>query len=461
MTEEKNKIINQEPDTVPQENKMGYVPVKKLLLTMSIPMILSMLVQACYNVVDSIFVAQVSENALTAVSLAFPIQNLLLSVVLGVGVGINALMSRSLGEKNFDYANKVAMQGLLLNSLGYVAFLIIGIFGANLYMRTQTDISEIIELGDIYVTICCVMSFGVFVQITFERYLLSTGKTLYAMYVQGIGAIINIILDPILIFGWFGLPEMGVAGAAWATVIGQICAAAAAVIINLKFNKEIKLKKADYIPNWKVIKPILIIGVPSILMASVGSVMTFAMNKILMVFSSTAVAVFGVYFKLQSFFFMPVFGLNNGMVPIVAYNYGAKKRGRMMQTIKLSIISAVGIMLLGLAIFQIFPKELLLMFDASADMLKIGIPALRITSLSFVFAGFCVMSSSVCQALGYSIYSLYISIGRQLVVLLPTAYVLAQLGNLNIVWWAFPISEIATLLLGAFFLKRTLKKLKW
>lgn len=459
MTNQTENIITDQKPI--KENKMGYMPVKKLLFTMSIPMIISMIVQAFYNVVDSIFVAQISENALTAVSLAFPIQNLLLSVAIGVGVGINALMSRSLGEKKFDYANRVAMQGLFLNSVGYILFLIIGIFGTDLYMRSQTNIPEIIDLGNTYVRICCIMSFGVFVQITFERFLLSTGKTLYTMYVQGTGALINIILDPILIFGLLGMPEMGVAGAALATVIGQICAAILAIFINHKLNKEISLKKAYYIPDWKTIKPILIIGVPSILMASLGSVMTFGMNKILMVFSSTAVAVFGVYFKLQSFFFMPVFGVNNGMVPIVAYNYGAKKKDRMNQTIKLSIITAVCIMLVGLAIFQIIPKQLLLMFDASPDMLEIGIPALRIISLSFIFAGFSVMSSSVCQALGHSMYSLYISIGRQLVVLLPVAYILSQFNNLSLVWWAFPIAEIATLIIGSYFLKRTLKKLKW
>jgi putative MATE family efflux protein len=459
MTNQTENIIT-DPKPI-KENKMGYMPVKKLLFTMSIPMIISMIVQAFYNVVDSIFVAQISENALTAVSLAFPIQNLLLSVAIGVGVGINALMSRSLGEKKFDYANRVAMQGLFLNSVGYILFLIIGIFGTDLYMRSQTNIPEIIDLGNTYVRICCMMSFGVFVQITFERFLLSTGKTLYTMYVQGTGALINIILDPILIFGLLGMPEMGVAGAALATVIGQICAALLAIIINRKLNKEITLKKSYYIPDWQTIKPILIIGVPSILMASLGSVMTFGMNKILMAFSSTAVAVFGVYFKLQSFFFMPVFGVNNGMVPIVAYNYGAKKKDRMNQTIKLSIITAVCIMLVGLAIFQIIPKQLLLMFDASPDMLEIGIPALRIISLSFIFAGFSVMSSSVCQALGHSMYSLYISIGRQLVVLLPVAYILSQFNNLSLVWWAFPIAEIATLIIGSYFLKRTLKKLKW
>lgn len=461
MTEETTPTVTSDAPSGHQENKMGYMPVKKLLLTMSIPMILSMLVQACYNIVDSIFVAQLSENALTAVSMAFPIQNLMISVAVGVGVGINALMSRSLGEKRFDYANKVAMQGLFLNLVGYVLFVVIGILASNLYMRTQTDIPDIIEMGDVYVRICCLLSFGVFIQITFERCLLSTGKTLYAMYTQGFGAIINIILDPILIFGMFGFPEMGVAGAAVATVTGQICAAVLAIALNQKRNKELSLRVADIRPDWQVIKPILIIGIPSILMASVGSIMTFIMNKILIVFSSTAVAVFGVYFKLQSFFFMPVFGLNNGMVPIIAYNYGANKKDRMLHTIRLSSIFAAAIMLVGTGIFWIFPRELLFFFDASTDMLNIGIPALRVISLSFIFAGFSIIFASICQALGYSIYSLYISVVRQLVVLLPIAYLLSQIGTLESVWWAFPISEIVALILSIFFLRHTLRKLHW
>ena len=443
------------------ENKMGRMPINKLLLTMSIPMIISMLVQACYNVVDSMFVAQVSENALTAVSLAFPIQNLLISLAVGIGVGINALISRALGERRYDFANKIAMQGLFINIIGYVIFLLIGLFATNFYMRSQASITEIIELGDTYTMIVCALSLGVFVQITFERFLLATGKTFYTMIVQGSGAIINIILDPILIFGWFGLPEMGVAGAAIATVCGQTVAACLAIILNHKFNHEIKLHKRDFIPDWQYIKPILAIGIPSTLMSSIGSVMTFGVNKILMAFTPTAVAVFGIYFKLQSFFCMPVFGLNNGVVPIVAYNYGARKKERMFKTIHLGIIYAVCIMVAGFAIFQIMPQLLLKMFDASPEMLVIGVPALRITSISFLAAGFSIMSISVLQALGYSMYSLYISIGRQLVILLPVAFLLAQLGNVNLVWWSFPVAEVATILLAVIFLKKTFRRLQW
>lgn len=443
------------------ENKMGRMPINKLLLTMSIPMIISMLVQACYNVVDSMFVAQVSENALTAVSLAFPIQNLLISLAVGIGVGINALVSRALGERRYTFANKIAMQGLFINIIGYVIFLLVGLFATNLYMRSQASIPEIIELGDTYTMICCALSLGVFVQITFERFLLATGKTFYTMLVQGSGAIINIILDPILIFGWLGMPELGVAGAAIATVCGQTVAACLAIFLNHRFNHEIKLHKQDFIPDWQYIKPILVIGIPSTLMSSIGSVMTFGVNKILMAFTPTAVAVFGIYFKLQSFFCMPVFGLNNGVVPIVAYNYGARKKDRMYKTIKMAIIYAVCIMVLGFAIFQTIPQGLLLMFDASTEMLKIGVPALRITSISFLAAGFSIMAISVCQALGYSMYSLYISIGRQLVILLPVAFLLAQLGSVNLVWWAFPISEVATVLMSVFFLKKALRRLEW
>lgn len=449
------------PSAAQPENKMGYMPINKLLLTMSIPMIISMLVQACYNVVDSMFVAQVSENALTAVSLAFPIQNLLISLAVGIGVGINALISRALGERRYDFANKIAMQGLFINIIGYVIFLLIGLFATNLYMKSQANIPEIIELGDTYTMIVCALSLGVFVQITFERFLLATGKTFYTMIVQGTGALINIILDPILIFGWLGFPEMGVAGAAIATVCGQTIAAGLAILLNHKFNREIKLHKADFIPDWHYIKPILAIGIPSALMSSIGSVMTFGVNKILMAFTPTAVAVFGIYFKLQSFFCMPVFGLNNGVVPIVAYNYGARKKDRMFKTIRLGIIYAVCIMVTGFAIFQIMPEVLLKMFDASPEMLTIGVPALRITSIIFLPAGFSIMAISVLQALGYSMYSLYISIGRQLVILLPVAYLLAQLGNINLVWWAFPVAEVATVLLAVIFLKKTYSKLAW
>lgn len=446
-----------ENNNVQQENKMGVMPINKLLLSMSIPIIISMLVQAFYNIVDSIFVSRVSENALTAVSLAFPIQNLMIAVGIGLGVGINALVSRFLGERNFKDVNKTAMQGVLLEAVSYLLFLLFGLLGTRFFMESQTKTAEIIEYGDIYLKICSVCSFGLFMQLLLERLLQATGKTLYTMYTQGLGAVINIILDPILIFGLLGAPKMGVAGAAAATVIGQIIASILSVYFNLKKNKEIHFAIKNIVPDFRLIGKILYIGIPSILMASIGSVMTFAMNKILMGFSATAVAVFGVYFKLQSFVFMPTFGLNNGMIPILAYNYGAGKIDRIKKTIKYSVCYAVGILGAGFLVFQIVPGSLLKLFDASQEMLRIGIPALRIISISFLFAGFCIVVSSVCQALGTSIYSLIVSVARQLLVLVPVAYVMSLTGNIDLVWLSFPIAEVVSLILCIIFLKITLK----
>ena len=444
--------------TQPQENKMGVMPVNRLLVTMSIPMMLSMLVQALYNIVDSMFVAQISENALTAVSLAFPAQNLMISIAAGTGVGLNALLSKSLGEKNFLRANKAANHGIILAFFSYLVFAILGVLFSRFFFELQTTDQEIIDYGTSYLLICSVFSFGVFGQITFERLLQSTGKTFYTMITQGTGAIINIILDPIFIFGLLGFPEMGVAGAALATVLGQIIAAILALFINIKKNHEIKLSLRKFKFSGYVIKRIYAVGVPSIIMMSIGSVMTFGINKILIAFTSTATAVFGVYFKLQSFIFMPVFGLNNGMVPIVAYNYGARKPDRLVKTVKLSIMYAICMMIIGFLIFQIIPAQLLHIFNASENMLAIGIPALRIISISFLIAGFCIIASSLFQALGHGLLSLIVSIMRQLVVLLPAAYILAQFGNVNYVWWAFPMAEIASIIFCSFFLRYIYKK---
>ena len=427
---------------------MGVMPVNKLLISMSLPMMISMLVQALYNIVDSVFVSRLSENALTAVSMAFPMQNLMISVGAGLGVGMNALLSRSLGEKNFKGANKTAMNGLFLEVIGYLIFLIIGIFGTKIFFLAQAGESEITNLGVSYTRICLIMSFGIFMQFTFERMLQSTGRTFLTMITQTTGAVINIILDPILIFGLLGMPKLGVQGAALATVIGQIIAAALALMFNLKKNPDVNLDFKHFKPEMKYIKTILSVGVPSIIMASVGSVMTFGMNKILIAFSSTAVAVFGVYFKLNSFIFMPVFGLNNGMVPIVSYNYGARKKERMTKTIKLAIIYAVALMCIGIALFQLIPDVLLGLFDASEYMLEIGAPALRIISLSFAFAGICIVLSSCFQALGHGFLSMFVSITRQLIVLLPSAFILSKLGGLNAVWWSFNIAEIFSLSLS-------------
>lgn len=444
-----------------KENKMGIMPVPKLLISMSLPMIISMLVQAFYNIVDSIFVAQISEDALTAVSLAFPIQNLMIAVAAGTGVGINALLSRSLGEKKYDKVNKIAQNGIFLALLSSIAFAIAGIFGSRFFFEAQTKDVEIIQYGVDYMTIITVASIGIFLQIAFERLMQSTGKTIFNMIIQGTGAIINIILDPILIFGWkrFGIPEMSVAGAAIATVTGQIIAAILGIILNQKFNKEVHITLKGFKPCRKTIGSIYQIGVPSILMQSIGSVTTFGMNKILLdFFHSTAAAVFGVYFKLQSFIFMPVFGLTNGIIPIVAYNYGARNKKRIYQTLRLGAILAVSIMFVGMLVFQLLPEPLLRLFDASDKMIEVGIPALRIISLSFSFAGFCIVSSSIFQALGNGIYSLIMSVARQLVVILPVAYLFAKLfHNVDFVWYAYPIAEIASVLVCIILLKRILK----
>ena len=441
------------------ENKMGVMPVNKLLISMSLPMMISMLVQALYNVVDSVFVAKVNENALTAVSLAFPVQNLMIAVAVGTGVGINALLSKSLGEKNFEKVNRVANNAVFLSAVSYMVMLFIGIFGVGVFYRSQTADVQIIDYGIWYTRICCCCSFGVFLQVTMERLLQSTGRTFYTMIIQGTGAIINILLDPILIFGLFGFPRMEAAGAAAATVTGQIIAAGLAVIINQKVNKEVRLQMKGFSPDGRTIGQIYKVGFPSIIMQSIASVMTYGMNLILMAFTSTATAVFGVYFKLQSFIFMPVFGLNNGMIPIIAYNYGADNRQRVVQTIRYSIFYAVSIMAVGTLIFQIFPADLLTMFEASDTMLQIGVPALRAISVSFIVAGYCIVCGSVFQALGNGVYSLMVSIARQLFVLLPVAYLLSRLGNVNYVWWSFPIAEMASLIMSTIFLVRIYKKI--
>lgn len=445
-------------ETTYKENKMGVMPVNKLLLSMSIPMVISMLVQALYNIVDSMFVARISENALTAVSLAFPIQNLMIAVAVGTGVGINALLSKSLGERKFQLADQVATNGLFLAAFSYAAFALFGIFGSRFFFMTQTNDMEIVEYGTVYLQICCICSFGMFFQMTLEKLLQSTGRTFYTMITQGTGAVINIIFDPIMIFGYFGFPKMGVAGAAAATVFGQIVAAFLALFMNLKKNTELHFTKENFRLSGRVVKRIYGVGFPSIIMNSLSSVMTFGMNQILIAYSSTATAVFGVYFKLQSFVFMPIFGINNGMVPIVSYNYGARKEKRIVRTIQLSVCYAVGIMLLGLLAFWIFPVQLLGIFKASETMLAIGVPALRLISVSFLFAGFNIITLSVCQALGHGILSLTVSVVRQLLVLLPAAFLLSKLGGLSAVWFAFPLAEFVALLMCLAFMRRIFEK---
>lgn len=440
------------------ENKMGYVPVNQLLISMSVPMMISMLVQALYNVVDSVFVSYIGENALTAVSLAFPVQNLMIAIAVGTSVGVNALLSKSLGEKNQKAANRTAENGLFLTLLGTIVFLVFGAFFSYKFFEGQTKIEEIVQFGGQYLSIVCVFSFGMFFQIMLEKLLISTGKTIYTMYTQGLGAIINIIMDPLFIFGVGPFPKLGVAGAAVATVLGQVCAMMLALYFNLRKNHEVQMRWKEFRPHLETVKRIYSVGVPSILMASIGSVMVLALNTILMTFSATATAVFGVYFKLQSFVFMPVFGLNNGMVPIISYNYGAQKKKRVKDTVRYAVYYAVGIMLIGLAVFQFVPDVLLNLFNASPDMLRIGNRALRTISLSFLLAGFSIVASSVFQALGNGFISLLVSVARQLVVLVPVAYLLSLSGNLNLVWWSFPIAEIISASLSVVFLRYVFKK---
>ncbi len=436
-----------------KENKMGTMKIPKLLYSISVPIIISMIVQAMYNIVDSIFVAQFDNDAGTgALTLAFPIQNLILAMSLGLAVGTNALLSRSLGQKDKEKADLVAGQGFFLTLCGYIPFLIFGLFFLEPFVKMQTgDKTLLYQYSMDYLSIVTVGSVGVFIQVITERLMQATGKSVHSMIIQLSGAVVNIILDPILIFGYLGFPVMGVKGAAIATVIGQFVAAGIGIFMNLMFNKEIKLKIKNFIPKLKILAEMLVIGIPSVFMQAIGSVMTFAMNNILLAFSQSAMNVFGVYFKLQSFVFMPVFGLNNGMIPIVSYNYGAKRRDRMAATIKLALVTAVAYMAIGFLVFQIFPTALLGLFNATDAMIKIGVPALRTISISFIFASFSVILISMFQALGKSIYSLFVSIGRQLVILIPAAYLLSLSGNVDLVWWSFPIAEIVGLALTASF----------
>ncbi len=449
-----------EQTTVRTENKMGVMPEGKLLLNMSLPMMVSMLVQALYNIVDSIFVARISEDALTAVSLAFSLQSLMIAVAAGTGVGVNALVSRALGEKNQKRVNEIAVNGIFIYLLSYIGVAVLGLTLVRPFYAFQINAGQenIMELGVQYLTIVMVCSFGIFAQFIFERLLQSTGRTLFSMISQMVGAIINIILDPILIFGYLGMPRLGIVGAAVATVIGQIIAGTVALIWNLKKNDDIQLQVKGFRPNGSIIKEIYKIGVPSIIMQSIGSIMTTGMNLILMSINSTATAVFGVYFKLQSFFFMPVFGLNNGMIPIVAYNLGARNKKRMLNTLKYGYIIAFILTFIGFMGFTVIPDRLLGLFDASEQMIAIGVPALRTIAFHYLIAWYCIITGSLFQAVGKAMYSLYVSVARQLIVLLPAAYILAKLGGLDLIWWSFPIAEIMSGLISTICLILVFKK---
>ena len=438
---------------------MATQPIGKLLVTMSVPMMLSMLVQALYNVVDSIFVARISESQfeLTAVSIAFPIQNLMIAFGTGIGVGFTTLISKSLGEGNKKRAARAAAQGLIIELVNCVIFTLIGIFGVRPFMESQTTNPEIIRFGVEYLSICCLFSFGLFLQLTFEKLLQATGKTLQSMFAQAVGAIINIVLDPILIFGLIdGIEPMGVKGAAVATVAGQMCSAVVAAVLHFGLNKEIRIKLSDFKPHKKLMVKILLVGLPSSIMVAIGSVMTYCLNRILLaieIVGETAATVFGIYFKLQSFLIMPILGLNNGMVPIVAFNYGAKNKARIMKTVRLAVTTSVTIMLLGMCLFQLAPNLLLDLFGAEADMRELGINAFRFISLSFVFAGCGIVLSSTFQALGNGIFSMIISFVRQLVVLIPAAFILSKVAPLRFVWLAFPIAECVAVILCLFMFK--------
>lgn len=443
-----------------KENKMGVMPVGRLLVNMSLPMVISMLIQAMYNLIDSVFVAQINDNALTAVSMAFPMQSLMIAFQTGLGVGMNALVSRLLGQKRHEDAANAALHGLILTAVNYIVFLIVGLTALPLFFATQTENPEIAAYGIDYLSIVCVFSFGLFLQICMERFLQSTGKTVYSMILQGIGAVLNIALDPIFIFGvdFLGIPAMGVKGAAIATVIGQIVGCSVGIIFQLKCNPELKIKIKGFKINFGTIKTIYSVGIPSTIMSALISVLTFGMNIILKAFEPAAATVFGVYFKLQSFVFMPVFGMNNGVVPIIAYNYGAKKGDRIVKALKLGVISAVAIMSIGLLLFQLIPDILLSMFNPTKEMLDIGIPALRTLSLCFIPAGISIVLCSGFQALGNGVYSMTVFILRLIIPALPLAYLLGQLGGLGFVWWSLPISDLLGLTAAIIFMCKMYKK---
>lgn len=443
-----------------KENKMGTMPVPKLVFSMAMPMVISMLIQALYNIVDSAFVGRYSSEALEAVSIAFAIQNLMIAVATGTGVGVNALLSRHLGEKNTKSANKTANTGIFLAIMSYIVFAIIGLTALEPFYKMQSDIPEVIEYGKQYLIIITVGGFGIFAEIIGERLLQATGKTIFSMITQGTGAIVNIVLDPIMIFGMFGFPAMGVYGAALATVTGQCVAAVLAFVFNIKFNKEITINfKKVFKPDMNEIKKIYAVGIPSILMSSITSVLTVGFNLILKQFSEDAITVFGVYFKLNSFVFMPIFGLNNGIVPVLAYNYGARKPDRIKKTIKLAMTCAIVYTVIGFAVFQIIPDKLLMIFNASESVLAIGVVALRVIAVSFLFAGFDIIGGTVFQAIGNPIHSLLMSVLRQLVIILPAAYLLSLLGTVDAVWWSYPIAEAISFVFCLVCMKKTLKKI--
>ena len=447
----KEKNMSQKPL---QENKMGVMPVGKLLVNMALPMIISMLVQALYNVVDSIYVSQISESAVTALSLAFPVQNLQIGFAVGIGVGVNSLLSKSLGQRDQEAANRTAGNGMVLMFIVTAAFMLFGIFGVRPYYEMQSTVAETVEGGIAYTRICCLFVLGSFMQILSERLLQSTGRTVLTMITQGVGAIANIILDPIFIFGWFGLPAMGIAGAAVATVIGQWIGAFVGLYFNEKHNPDVQFGRRYAKLDKQIVKGILTVGIPSIIMNGIGSVMNFGMNQILQGFTETATSVFGIYFKLQSFFFMPLFGINGATISIIAFNYGARKPDRIIQTLKLACCSALVLMTTGLLVFQLVPDLLLSLFSPSDAFLEIGRNALRTISWSFPVAAVCIALGASFQALGNGMYSTITSLARQMFVLLPVAYLMSLTGNVHYVWLSYPIAEVVSGALTVYFFLR-------
>lgn len=441
-----------------KENKMGTMEVRRLILTMSLPIMISMLVQALYNIVDSMFVARVSEAALAAVSLCYPIQMIMVAVACGTGVGINALLSRYLGEKKREKASQVAMYGLFCAICNWLVFAVIGLFFSEAFLRLFSDDVQIIMMGISYMQICTICSFGVFVQITYERIMQSTGNTIYNMVIQGVGALINIILDPIFIFGLGPVPALGTAGAAIATVIGQIVAMFLGIIITQKKIREIQLSVRGFHLDGMIMKAMYRIAIPAILMQSIMSFMTVMMNMILAPFSEMAVSVFSIYYKLQQFVFMAVLGMNNALIPILSYNYGAHQMERIREGIRFALWMSCVIMAIGTVVFQLLPTQLLYLFDAKETLLSIGIPALRTISVSFVFAGISMVLCSVFQALGSPNHSLLVTLLRQMVILLPLAYGFSSAFGLDMCWWSFPITEVLCALLSLYLLRSVQKR---
>ncbi|MDY3619081.1 MATE family efflux transporter [Agathobaculum sp.] len=441
------------------ENKMGVMPEGRLLITMSFPIMLSMLIQALYNIVDSAFVARISESALTAVSLAFPVQLLMIAVATGTGVGVNALLSRKLGQKKQEEADSVAANGVFLAVVCWLIFAALGLLFGRWFISCFTADAEILQMGTNYVTVCTVASCGVFLLFVAERLMQATGNTVYHMITQLIGAVLNCILDPLLIFGIGPFPRLGTTGAALATVAAQIIAMMIGFFINVRFNKDVHLRLRGFRPDAKILGGVLRIGLPAAVMQSLMSALTIGMNRILMPFSMTAVGFYGVYYKLQNFLYMPIFGMNNALIPMIGYNYGAKRPDRIHNIVRYALLLGAGIMAFGTVLFEAIPAPLLRLFDASPDMLAIGVPAIRVIAVSFCFSAVSLVLCGALQGLGRGMDSLIIALLRQLVIVLPAAALLARALGLHAVWYAFPVAELAGFVGALWMYRRVTRKI--